>query len=99
MSDRFEWDDGNWPKCGAHGLSQGEIEDVFRNEPDVFPDAAHSAVEVRYLAIGRNAAGRHVFVAFTLRDLDGVRAVRPISARYMHREEIDHYERGKKENS
>jgi len=22
----FDWDDGNWPKCGKHGVSRTEIE-------------------------------------------------------------------------
>ena len=24
----FDWDDGNWPKCGKHGVSREEIEQV-----------------------------------------------------------------------
>ena len=25
----FEWDGGNWPKCGKHGVGQAEIEHVL----------------------------------------------------------------------
>jgi len=56
--DGFDWDEGNWPKCGGHGLTREEIEDVFLHAPDVFPDVAHSTTETRHLAIGRTAAGR-----------------------------------------
>lgn len=42
-----------------------------------------------------NADGRHIFVVFTLRDRGADRLIRPISARYMHRKEIEHYEEQK----
>jgi len=44
-------------------------------------------------AIGKTAAGRYVFVVFMLRQVEGLPRLRPISARYMHQKEIDHYER------
>ena len=28
--DGFDWDDGNWPKCGKHGVGQAEIEALLR---------------------------------------------------------------------
>lgn len=43
-------------------------------------------------AIGKTRSGRYVFLVFMLRELDGRINARPISARYMHRKEIDHYE-------
>ena len=58
------------------------------------PDAAHSGAETRFLAIGRASSGRHVFLAFTWRERDGAQLIRPISARYMHAKEVQHYERG-----
>jgi len=88
----FEWDNGNWPKCGKHGVSQSEIEALFREGCDVYPDAAHSQAEERMLAIGK-VGKRFLLVAFTLREREGETRIRPISARYMHRKEIDHYER------
>ena len=86
----FDWDKGNWPKCGKHGVSRAEIEEVFTGTPavetDPFPE------EVRMRAIGKSAAGRYVFVVFMLREIDGQTKLRPISARYMHQKEIAHYE-------
>lgn len=54
---------------------------------DPFPE------EARMRAIGTTAAGRHVFVVFQLRKIDGQTKLRPISARCMHQKEIAHYER------
>ena len=88
--DGFDWDDGNWPKCGKHGVSQAEIEQVLLGTPAVLPDPHPD--EPRMRAIGKTAAGRYVFLAFTLRQLEGKTLLRPISARYMHQQEIDHYE-------
>ena len=69
----FDWDDGNWPKCGKHGVSRQEIEQVLLGTPAVMP-------------------GRYVFLVFMLRKFDTKTLLRPISARYMHQKEIDHYE-------
>lgn len=86
----FDWDEGNWPKCGKHGVSRTEIEEVFTGTPavqdDPFPE------EARMRAIGKTTAGRYVFVVFILRKIDGQTKLRPISARYMHQKEIAHYE-------
>ena len=43
-------------------------------------------------AIGRTCSGRYVFLAFTLLTVHGRTLIRPISARYMHKKQIDHYE-------
>jgi uncharacterized DUF497 family protein len=88
----FDWDSGNRDKCTDHGVSLDEIEFVLRGDLRGFPDVAHSAAETRFLAIGRNSAGRYVFIAFTLRRRDAGQLVRPISARYMHQDEVRHYE-------
>lgn len=86
----FDWDDGNWPKCGKHGVTREEIEAMFLGRPavqaDPFPD------EPRMRAIGKTTAGRYLFVVFTFRVVDGEEKLRPISARYMHQKEIDYYE-------
>jgi uncharacterized DUF497 family protein len=42
--------------------------------------------------VGRNNAGRPLFVAFTIRLKEGRRLLRPLSARYMHANEIARYE-------
>jgi uncharacterized protein len=43
-------------------------------------------------AIGKTAAGRYVFLVFVPRKVARQTVLRPISARYMHQKEIDHYE-------
>lgn len=88
----FEWDDGNWPKCGKHGVSKAEIEGLFENEPAVYPDPVHSRDEQRRLAIGTTAEDRWLLVAFTLRCTSERTLIRPISARRMHTREVAYYE-------
>ena len=88
----FDWDTGNLEKCRKHGVSFEIIEDLFSRPVMILPDATHSGVETRLRAVGRDAAGRHVFVVFTIRTRDGRRFIRPISARYMHRKEVASYE-------
>lgn len=89
----FDWNSGNWPKCGKHGVSRVEIEAVFHSDPGVYADPDHSFEEQRLRAIGRSGEGRFIFVAFTIRRHDDGFVIRPISARYMHRREVDRYER------
>ncbi len=86
----FDWDDGNWPKCSKHGVSLEEIEQVLLGNPAVMPDPHPD--EPRLRAIGRTKAGRFVFLVFMLRQDDVQTLLRPISARFMHQKEIDHYE-------
>ncbi len=90
--DGFDWDEGNRAKCERHGVSVTEIENLFHGEVRVTPDLKHSAVEVRYIAVGRNATGRALFVAFTLRTEGNGRLIRPISARYMHAKEVERFD-------
>jgi uncharacterized protein len=86
----FDWDDGNWPKCGNHGVSREEIEQVLLGEPAVMADPFPG--EPRMRAIGKTATGRYVFLVFMLREIGSQTKLRPISARYMLRKEVDHYE-------
>jgi uncharacterized DUF497 family protein len=86
----FDWDEGNWPKCSKHGVSRAEIEQVLLATPAVMPDPHQD--EPRMRAIGKTNAGRYVFLVFMLRLRDAKTQIRPISARYMHQKEIDHYE-------
>jgi len=86
----FDWDDGNWPKCGKHGVSRAEIEEVLLNTPAVMPDPHPQ--EPRMRAIGKTIAGRYVFLVFMVRQFNDKLFLRPISARFMHQKEIDHYE-------
>jgi len=89
----FDWDDGNREKCEKHGLSVQNIESLFQRTISVFPDPEHSSEEERFIGIGRTDEDRGVFVVFTLRMRGGTALIRPISARYMHKKEIDHYEK------
>jgi hypothetical protein len=39
----FDWDSGNWPKCGKHGVSREQIERLFlEGRAQVAPDLKHS---------------------------------------------------------
>lgn len=89
----FDWDEGNRKKCQNHGLTLEEIESAFRLEPHIMINTRHLSLEDRFHAVGITAKGRYVFIVFTFRSgLDGT-LIRPISARYMHQKEIDHYEK------
>lgn len=88
----FEWDDGNREKAQQHGVSIAAIKSVFSRAIAIFPDAAHSTDEERFKAIGRTEQGRHVLIVFVLRTRNDETWIRPISARYMHRKEIEYYE-------
>ncbi len=89
----FDWDDGNRSKCQKHGVSQAAIESVFRGSIAVLPDPLHSKSEERFKAIGKSNDDRWIFLVFALRTRRGKRLVRPISARFMHNKEVEHYEK------
>jgi uncharacterized DUF497 family protein len=89
----FDWDEGNRSKCQKHGVSTAAVESLFHRPIAVLPDPLHSKSEERFKAIGKTDKGRGIFVVFTLRTRRGKTIIRPISARYMHRKEMDHYEK------
>ena len=93
QADGFDWDRGNRAKCEKHGLSIAAIESLFTHPLAILPDAAHSQREKRFRAIGRTDKGRAVFIVFTLRREGDELLIRPISARYMHKKEIETYEK------
>jgi uncharacterized DUF497 family protein len=85
----FDWDDGNqgknWEK---HGVSDGEAEEIFFNDPLVAgTDEAHSERERRYFALGQTDGQRPLFVVFTIRE----NLIRVISVREMTRAELRRY--------
>ena len=88
----FDWDEGNRENCQRHGVSITEIEALFRRPHNISVDVQHSLTEERLRAIGKTRSGRSVFLVFTLREREGKIYLRPISARYMHRREVRHYE-------
>ncbi len=89
----FDWDEGNREKCRKHGVSIAEIEAMLLRPFFIFPDPEHSSGEERFKAIGTNEEGRHIFAVFTLRTRANTSLIRPISARYMRRKEVTHYEK------
>jgi uncharacterized protein len=87
---------GQWFRLGSrkpekHGLSVAEIEELFTRPIAILP--GHSKSESRFRAIGRTHNGRGVFIVFTLRHKGREVLIRPISARYMHKKEIEAYEK------
>jgi uncharacterized DUF497 family protein len=93
QADGFDWDRGNRAKCEKHELSVVAIESLFTHPLAILPDAAHSQREKRFRAIGRTDKGRGVFIIFMLRREGDELLIRPISARYMHKKEIEAYEK------
>jgi uncharacterized protein len=89
----FEWDKGNRANCEKHGLSVSAIESLFARPIAILPDAAHSQGEHRFRAMVRTDKGRGVFIVFTLRHEGEEVLIRPISARYTHKKEIEAYEK------
>lgn len=89
----FDWDAGNRAKCQKHGVSVAQVEGLFSRPLLIIPDAPHSESEERLRAIGKTASGQSVFLVFTIRVRAGKRVIRPVSARYMHRKEVRHYEK------
>jgi uncharacterized DUF497 family protein len=89
----FDWDQGNREKCQKHGVPLAAVERLFAGPLAISPDPAHSAAEERFKAIGRADDERHVLIVFTMRRRSGTAFIRPISARYMHGKEIEHYEK------
>jgi uncharacterized DUF497 family protein len=81
----FEWDEGNRDKNWInHQVSNTECEEVFFNLPLLLrPDLTHSTTEDRYFVLGQTNTGRHLFIAFTIRN----DKIRVISARDMSKKE------------
>lgn len=86
----FEWDKGNVDKSYLkHEISPKEAEEVFISEDlRVLPDKRHSKTEeIRHIALGKTQERKSLFIVFTLRK----KKIRIISARRMHREEVQKY--------
>ena len=86
----FDLDAGNREKnWQTHRVSTGECEQVFFNLPLLLQaDTGHSQAEPRFLVLGQTAAGRNLFIAFTIRQ----KKIRVISARDMNQKERDFYD-------
>lgn len=93
----FEWDKGNLDKSyRKHGITPKETEEVFVSEEFfVIPDVKHSQTETRFIGLGQTAVGKKLLVVFTMRQ----NKIRIISARRIHRKEVDRYEKTQKDPS
>jgi hypothetical protein len=89
----FDWDGGNRDKCQKHGVPVGEVESLFLGMLLVAPDIRHSSSERRFRAVGLTSQGRYLFVVFTMRETGETLLIRPISARYMHKKEVQAHEK------
>ena len=71
----FDWDSGNTRHIARHGITPGEVEEVFANNP---ADIGFETVEGegRWTAIGHSNSLRILVVIWTMRG----GAVRPITA-------------------
>lgn len=84
MMTRFDWDAGNREKCSRR-VPTTEIEALI-DDPQTLIAGDPYEGETRFRALGHNAEGRPLFVVFTVRLKDGEFHIRPISARYRHRD-------------
>ena len=93
----FDWDRGNLDKnYRKHGITPKESEEVFVTEEFfVIPDVKHSQTETRFIGLGQTITGKKLLVIFTMRQ----NKIRIISARRIHRKEVDKYEKAKKDPS
>ena len=89
----FQWDSGNAYKShDKHGVSQGEAEEIFFNQPLLIEDDdRHSHRESRFLALGITNAMRLLSIIFTLRNQETL--IRIVSARPMSKKERAFYEK------
>ncbi len=85
----FDWDDGNKEKSWLkHSISNLKCEEVFFNQPlFLFEDLKHSQNEKRYYVVGKTDEKKCLYIIFTVRKCK----IRIISARHMHKKEIDSY--------
>lgn len=93
----FDWDEANTHKnWERHQVTPEEAEDIFFHDPLVVrSDVRHSKSEKRRYALGQTAAGRLLFVVFTVRR----KLIRVISARDMNRNETGTYARYEEKTS
>jgi len=91
----FDWDKWNLDKNYLkHEITPKEAEEVFISEEAfVVPDIKHSKVEKRLIILGKTLTGKKLFVVFTMRR----EKIRIISARRMHRKEVEKYDEAKKD--
>ncbi|MBP9664131.1 MAG: BrnT family toxin [Pyrinomonadaceae bacterium] len=89
----FDWDAGNIDKCEKHGVAIADLEEMFSRPLHILADGQHSEHEDRLIAVGKTTDGRGVFVGFTFRPGQTGFPVRPITARFMHKREVEKHEK------
>lgn len=98
--ERFDWDAGNRGKCLAHAylLARSRARCCSMTCSSCTTRSirrTNGQDEQRYIAAGPTRSGRYLFVAYTLRTIDERTALRPITARYMHKDEAERYEQAR----
>jgi uncharacterized protein len=91
----FEWDPVKArTNFNKHGVSFERAAEVFRDPLALtIPDDEHSAIEVRWITIGKDAQGQSVVVVHTFEQLEkNTGRVRIISARRPTKTEARYYE-------
>ena len=66
---------------------------MFNGPVVILPDKESPQGERRFRAIGSTLKSRKLFVVFTWRSHEDSVLIRPISARYMHKREVESYEK------
>ena len=91
----FDWDEWNSTKSWTkHRVSFKEQEQAFlTKERILIEDKKHSQVEKRFLLYSKTNKGRGLIIAFTIRTVEKLQKIRPISARAMNRKEAKLYEK------
>jgi uncharacterized DUF497 family protein len=74
-------------------MSIEEIEGVFTRPVVILPDKENPRGEFRLKAIGKTPGGRRAFVFTWRANRGGSAMLRPINARFMHRKEVESYEK------
>lgn len=86
----FEWDSANVEHIANHNVLPWEAEEVFSDKENALrEDVGHSAVEKRFIIIGKTQEGRLLYQVFTRR---GDR-IRVISSRDINKKEVKLYEK------
>lgn len=89
----FQWDKWNIDKSyKKHGITPNETEEVFLDEDvKIEKDIKHQEQEKRFIAIGKTADNKMLFVVFTIK----ADKIRVISGRMTNKKEKEVYQKSK----
>jgi len=88
----FDWDDGNRDKNRRHGATDDEIEQALQDPNARIAGTVIVGSERRVIVLGRaRDSGKYLRIVYTVREISGRSAVRPISAVEMTRPERRRY--------